>query len=105
MVHQRGDADQGARSSTPSDSRLGLRKRGQGCRRSGEKFANFYEILGKSLAVGVGRPRLTNYGDVDRAIWVAVNNAARGAETPEAALKGAAAQVRDLLAQAGYKAQ
>jgi multiple sugar transport system substrate-binding protein len=71
----------------------------------GERFANFYDVLGKSLAVGVGRPRLTNYGDVDRAIWVAVNDAARGAATPEAALKAAGGQVRDLLAQAGYKAQ
>ena len=68
-----------------------------------QKFANFYEVLGKSLAVGVGRPRLTNYGDVDRAIWVAVNNAARGAVSPEAALKEAATQVNQLLVQAGYK--
>jgi multiple sugar transport system substrate-binding protein len=68
-----------------------------------QKFGNFYEILGKSLAVGVGRCRLTNYDDVTRSVWVAVNNAARGAATPEAALKGAASQVRDLLAQAGYK--
>jgi multiple sugar transport system substrate-binding protein len=68
-----------------------------------KKFANFYEVLGKSLAVGVGRPRLTNYGDVDRAIWVAVNNAARGAATPEAALKSAAAEVNKDLANAGYK--
>ena len=67
------------------------------------KFANFYDVLGKSLAVGVGRPRLTNYGDVDRAVWVAVNNAARGAAKPAEALKTAAAQVRDLLKQAGYK--
>jgi len=70
-----------------------------------QKFANFYEVLGKSLEVGVGRPRLANYGDVDRAIWVAVNNAARGAETPENALKKAAEQTRELLQQAGYKAQ
>jgi multiple sugar transport system substrate-binding protein len=55
------------------------------------------------LAVGVVRPRLTNYGDVDRSVWVAVNNAARGAATPEAALKAASGQVRDLLAQAGHK--
>jgi multiple sugar transport system substrate-binding protein len=67
------------------------------------KFGNFYEILGKSLAVGVGRPRLTNYGDIDRAIWIAVNDAARGAATPEAALKQAAGQVDQLLVQAGYK--
>jgi len=68
-----------------------------------QKFGNFYEILGKSLAVGVGRPRLTNYSDVDRAIWVAVNNAARGAATPEAALKGAADEVSIALANADYK--
>ena len=60
-------------------------------------------MLGKSLEVGVGRPRLTNYGDVDREIWVAVNNAARGAATPEAALKDAADKVVKLLEQAGYK--
>jgi multiple sugar transport system substrate-binding protein len=68
-----------------------------------EKFGNFYEVLGKSLQVGVGRPRLTNYADVDRSIWVAVNNAARGAATPEAALKSAADEVTTLLAQAGYR--
>ena len=70
---------------------------------TGDKFGNFYEVLGKSLEVGVGRPRLTNYGDVDREIWVAVNNAARGAATPEAALKDAADKVVKLLEQAGYK--
>ena len=65
----------------------------------GEKFANFYDVLGKSLAVGVGRPRLTNYGDVaDRAIWVnAVNDAARGAATPEAALKARAGRCATCL--------
>ena len=60
-------------------------------------------MLGQSLAVGVGRPRLTNYGDVDRAIWIAVNDAARGAAKPDAALKKAADEVRNLLQQAGYK--
>jgi multiple sugar transport system substrate-binding protein len=68
-----------------------------------QRFANFYEVLGKSLEVGVGRPRLTNYADVDRAIWVAVNDAARRAETPDVALNKAAMQVKTLLAQAGYK--
>lgn len=67
------------------------------------KFANFYEVLGKSLEVGVGRPRLTNYSDIDRAVWIAVNDAARGAATPDAALRRAADQVRKLLADAGYK--
>jgi len=67
------------------------------------KFGNFYDVLGKSLEVGVGRPRLTNYADVDRAIWIAVNNAARGAVAPEVALHRAADEVRKLLADAGYK--
>ena len=68
-----------------------------------KRFGNFYDVLGKSLEVGVGRPRLTNYADVDRAVWVAVNDAARRAATPQVALQQAAAQVKTLLAQAGYK--
>lgn len=68
----------------------------------GQKFGNFYEILAKSLEVGIGRPRLTNYSDVDRAIWVAVNNAATGAAQPEAALRNAAQEVTRLLKEAGY---
>jgi multiple sugar transport system substrate-binding protein len=65
-------------------------------------FGNFYEVLGESLAVGVGRPRLTNYGAVDKEIWVAVNEAASGAKTPEEALSGAAEKVTALLKEAGY---
>lgn len=67
------------------------------------KFPNFYDVMGKSLEVGVGRPRLTNFSDIDRAVWIAVNDAARGAVTPAAALKKAATDVRKLLADAGYK--
>jgi len=67
-----------------------------------QKFGSFYTVLGKSLENAVGRPRLKNYSDVDRTIWVAVNNAARGAAKPEEALKDAAAKVKVQLAQAGY---
>ena len=66
------------------------------------KFGSFYSVLERSLSVGVGRPRLKNYADVDHAIWVAVNNAARGSATPKAALQSAARQVTTLLHQAGY---
>jgi multiple sugar transport system substrate-binding protein len=66
-------------------------------------FGNFYDVLGKSLAVGVGRPRLTNYADVDKAIWVAVNNAANGSD-PASELKKQGAQVKSLLKKAGYSA-
>jgi multiple sugar transport system substrate-binding protein len=67
------------------------------------KLGNFYEVMGRSLEVGVGRPRLTNYSDIDRVIWIGVNDAARGAATPDAALRRAAGEVRTLLANAGYK--
>jgi multiple sugar transport system substrate-binding protein len=67
-----------------------------------QKFGKFYTVLGKSLENGVGRPRLKNYSDVDRTIWVAVNNAARGAAKPKEALDAAAAKVKAQLAQAGY---
>jgi len=66
------------------------------------KFGNFYDILGQSLALGVGRPRLTNYGAVDKEIWVAVNSAATGSQTPEAALQSAADKILALLQEAGY---
>jgi multiple sugar transport system substrate-binding protein len=67
-----------------------------------QQFGNFYEVLGKSLAVGVGRPRLTNYSDVDQAVWVAVNNAASGRMAPQTALSQAATRVKSALQQAGY---
>jgi multiple sugar transport system substrate-binding protein len=67
-----------------------------------KSFANFYEILGKSLAVGIGRARLTNYSDVSKAIAVAVNNAATGSQQPQAALEAAVPQIKEMLKQAGY---
>lgn len=69
-----------------------------------QKFGNFYEILGESLKVGVGRPRLTNYGEVDQIIWTAVNNVATGAASPDAALADADAKVLEALKKAGYPA-
>jgi multiple sugar transport system substrate-binding protein len=65
-------------------------------------FANFYDILGKSLAVGVGRARLSDYFDVSKVIAVAVNNAATGSQKPQAALDAAVPQVKEMLKQAGY---
>lgn len=63
---------------------------------------DFYQVLGDSLAVGVGRARLTNYMEVSNAIAKAVNEAASGAKTPQAALDNAASDVRRLLTEAGY---
>jgi multiple sugar transport system substrate-binding protein len=63
---------------------------------------DFYQVLGDSLAVGVGRARLTNYTEVSNAIAKAVNQAASGAKSPEAALNDAATDVKRLLTEAGY---
>ena len=65
--------------------------------------AAYYTTLKKSLAVGVGRPRLTNYGEVDAAIFTMVNNVATGKVEPKAALASTAAQVKKLLEAAGFK--
>jgi multiple sugar transport system substrate-binding protein len=69
------------------------------------QFGNFYEVLGESLAVGVGRPRLTNYGEVDEIIWTAVNKVASGAATPAEALQEADGLVLAALQNAGYPAE
>jgi multiple sugar transport system substrate-binding protein len=66
-----------------------------------DAFGNFYEILGKSLEVGVGRARLTNYNDVSHAVAVAVNKAATGG-SPQDALSAAGSETEDALKQAGY---
>jgi multiple sugar transport system substrate-binding protein len=65
--------------------------------------ADFYRVLGQSLAEGVGRARLSNYTEISHAIAVAVNEAASGAKSPDQALKDAATEVDRLLSQAGYK--
>lgn len=65
--------------------------------------AAFYDTLGASLEVGVGRPRVTNYTEISREIAVAVNRAAAGDAEPEAALSEAADRVTALLQQAGYE--
>ena len=74
---------------------------GSGAKSAAE--AEFYQVLGESLAVGVGRARLTNYTEVSAAIAKAVNSAATGSAQPAQALSSAADQVRRLLTSAGYK--
>jgi multiple sugar transport system substrate-binding protein len=68
------------------------------------QFGNFYDVLGQSLALGNGRPRLQNYGDVDQIIYTMVNNVATGAAQPQAALTKADADVLAALKKAGYSA-
>lgn len=63
---------------------------------------DFYAVLGESLAVGVGRARLTNYMEVSNEVAKAVNLAANGSRSPQEALESAAEQVKRLLTEAGY---
>jgi multiple sugar transport system substrate-binding protein len=65
--------------------------------------ADFYRVLGESLAEGVGRARLSNYTEISHAIAVAVNEAASGSKSPDQALEEASTEVSRLLDQAGYK--
>jgi multiple sugar transport system substrate-binding protein len=65
-------------------------------------YGNFYDVLGQSLAVGVGRARLRNYSDVSNAVAVAVNKAATGSLSPTAALGGAGNETQNALKKAGY---
>tara|TARA_R100000365_G_scaffold2844_1_gene8835 strand:- start:4943 stop:6364 length:1422 start_codon:yes stop_codon:yes gene_type:complete len=69
---------------------------------AGGDEAEFYTTLGESLAVGVGRARLTNYMEISHAVAVSVNRAASGEVSPEDALAEASDAVTALLEQAGY---
>ncbi|CAM4382868.1 sugar ABC transporter substrate-binding protein [Paenibacillus phoenicis] len=62
----------------------------------------YYRVLGDSLRVGVGRPRITNYEQVSDAVQSAVHEYLTGEKTAQDALSDAAAEVRGLMRQAGY---
>jgi multiple sugar transport system substrate-binding protein len=70
---------------------------------SDPNVAAYYKTLKQALAVGAGRPRLTNYGEVDAVIFTMVNNVATGKIEPKPALAAAAIEVTKLLESAGYK--
>jgi multiple sugar transport system substrate-binding protein len=65
-------------------------------------IAAYYATLKEALTVGDGRPRLTNYGEVDAAIFTMVNEVASGKLDPKQGIDQAAAAVRKLLKTAGY---
>jgi multiple sugar transport system substrate-binding protein len=66
-------------------------------------LAAYYKTLKQALAVGAGRPRLTNYGEVNAVIFTMVNNVATGKLEPKPALAAAAEEATKLLESAGYK--
>ena len=59
--------------------------------------AAFYKTLGDSLTEGVGRARVPNYTEISHEVAVAVNDAATGNSTPQAALDSAAKKVQSLI--------
>lgn len=67
-----------------------------------ETVREFYQVLGESLKVGVGRPRITNYGQVSEAVQVGMNDYLTGRKGAKEALDGAAKQVETIMEQAGY---
>jgi multiple sugar transport system substrate-binding protein len=62
----------------------------------------YYQVLGESLKVGVGRPRITNYDQVSEAVQIAVNDYLSGKKDAKKALDDGAKQVEGLMKQAGY---
>ena len=79
LVHQRPDPDQDARGSTRAASRSTRRQRPTRTRRSSGTSTTSWANRSRSASAA----RLTNYGAVDKEIWVAVNSAATGSMTPE----------------------
>ncbi|EXX91176.1 hypothetical protein CH50_13985 [Paenibacillus darwinianus] len=67
-----------------------------------ETVREFYQVLGESLKVGVGRPRITNYGQVSEAVQVGMNDYLTGRKGAKEALDSAAKQVEAIMEQAGY---
>jgi multiple sugar transport system substrate-binding protein len=62
----------------------------------------FYKVLGESLAVGVGRPRITVYGQMSEAVQVGINDFLTGQKSAKDALDSAAKQVQLIMEKEGY---
>ncbi|MBP1157299.1 MULTISPECIES: extracellular solute-binding protein [unclassified Paenibacillus] len=62
----------------------------------------YYQVLGNSLSVGVGRPRITNYDEVSEAVQAAIHDYLTGRKDAKTALTEGAGRVEALMKQAGY---
>lgn len=67
-----------------------------------ESMREYYQVLGDSLSVGVGRPRIVNYDQVSEVLQAAVQSYLSWRLGAKEALAEAAAQVEALLKEAGY---
>jgi multiple sugar transport system substrate-binding protein len=66
------------------------------------KFGSFYKVLGETLAIGIGRPRISNYSEVSNALAVMVNNIVTNNGNIQSELDSGEQNVITLLKQAGY---
>lgn len=62
----------------------------------------YYAVMGESLKVGVGRPRITTYNRVSETIQIAVNDYLVGRKSLEEALDEAANKIEKIMERAGY---
>ena len=58
--------------------------------------------MGESLKVGVGRPRITVYGQMSEAVQIAVSDFISGNKDVETSLNDAAQAVESIMEDAGY---
>jgi len=62
----------------------------------------YYQVMGESLKVGVGRPRITTYNRVSEAVQIAISDYLTNKKGAKEALDQAAKQVEDIMKEAGY---
>ncbi|MFB9328661.1 extracellular solute-binding protein [Paenibacillus aurantiacus] len=62
----------------------------------------YYDVLGASLKVGVGRPRIKNYNQLSEAVQTAVQSYLSGRQTAKAALDQAVDTVSQFMIMEGY---
>jgi multiple sugar transport system substrate-binding protein len=67
-----------------------------------ESLREYYDVLGRSLNVGVGRPRIKNYDQVSEAVQTAVQQYLTGKKPADAALHDAAEKVKISMRENGY---
>ncbi|MGO4184986.1 ABC transporter substrate-binding protein [Paenibacillus sp. TAF43_2] len=67
-----------------------------------ESVREYYEVLGRSLNIGVGRPRIKNYDQISETVQTAVQQYLTGKKNARTALDDAAAKVGKLMKESGY---
>jgi multiple sugar transport system substrate-binding protein len=67
-----------------------------------ETTKEYFQVLGESLKVGVGRPHITNYDQISEDVQIAVSDYLTGKKDAKKALDDGAKQVAEHMKVAGY---